>query len=525
MPLKFHKLTWDHAVQRAAVVAIVCAVGCPASTPSVDLLHDDGSPPETQRLEDSGESGTKAESATYGAAISSASSKPSVGLVKLAGGGTDRQKSSRITSHPSLAATVFRPSDIRPRHNDRYLAQIGIFKYESVRLKLYSDIDPKNAKTLPLLMDQAYDAWVEYFGPLPPNRERTEYQLTGYIIANKTLFKRAGLLPHDLPQFLHGRHRGAEFWMNDQAHDYYRRHLMIHEGTHCFMTTMSSMGAPIWYMEGIAELFGGHWFDKTGKAHFRVMPHNVPDFAGFGRIIIIQQEVKARGYRTLQQVTSLRLKDSLRIESYAWSWALCKFLDTHPRYRDRFRELGRCTTDSKFKAAFRKLFNPELPRIWTEWPVFATNLVHGYDFERSAIDFREGMRLGDRGVANRIEIVADRSWQSSGIRVEKGCAYEVTASGQFTVAQKPIPWISKPNGITFRYYQGRPLGLLVAAVRTNSPSGDPGRESMLHVIVIGNKKRFIAQTMGTLYFRVNDFPSELANNSGKVLIVVRKSPS
>ena len=56
-------------------------------------------------------------------------------------------------------------------HDDAQLAELGVHLYESNRLKLYTDIDPEIARQLPEYVDQAYEAMVEYFGPLPPNRE------------------------------------------------------------------------------------------------------------------------------------------------------------------------------------------------------------------------------------------------------------------------------------------------------------------------------------------------------------------
>src|SRR5690606_6740812 len=67
--------------------------------------------------------------------------------------------------------TLLRASDDRPRHDDEKLAALGIRRYSSTRLILYSDVAPEKVRALPALMDRAYDAWVEYFGPLPPNRE------------------------------------------------------------------------------------------------------------------------------------------------------------------------------------------------------------------------------------------------------------------------------------------------------------------------------------------------------------------
>ena len=49
---------------------------------------------------------------------------------------------------------------------------------------------------------------------------------------------------------------GAELWLHDQPTAYYRRHLLLHEGTHVFMASFLGGCGPGWYMEGTAELFG-----------------------------------------------------------------------------------------------------------------------------------------------------------------------------------------------------------------------------------------------------------------------------
>ncbi|MCA9023508.1 MAG: hypothetical protein KDA74_25340, partial [Planctomycetaceae bacterium] len=98
------------------------------------------------------------------------------------------------SAKPPVAKTpkmIYRPSDQRPVHNNQRLALLGIHCYESPRLKLYTDIDPEIARKLPAVVDQAYLALVDYFGPLPPDREGTEFQVTGYIMQNRELFKEA----------------------------------------------------------------------------------------------------------------------------------------------------------------------------------------------------------------------------------------------------------------------------------------------------------------------------------------------
>jgi len=422
---------------------------------------------------------------------------------------------------PGAAQPVFRPPDTRPAHDDALLERSGLFKYESARLKLYTDIDPKIARTLPAYVDQLYKALVEYFGPLPPNRARSEYQITGYIMADSDRFRSTGLLKVELPKFAHGQHRGAEFWMYEQEHDYYRRHLLIHEAVHCFMTTMPDTRAPLWYIEGMAELFGTHRIDSDGKVHFRVMPGDREDFVGFGRIGLINREVAKGQLKLLDDVTLLEAEDFAKTESYAWSWALCKFLDSHPRYRSRFRTLGQRTTGTQFLMAVRDAFENDVAHLRTQWALFAAGLVYGYDVERAVIEFRHGQPLPRDSAPARFTVEAAKNWQSSGVTLERGRTYELTADGRFSVAQEPKPWISEPQGVSITYANGRPLGMLMAAIRSRVGDDDTSPESMLNVIPVGRHVRFTAVTTGTLYLRLNDELNSLADNAGEVTVEIR----
>jgi len=413
---------------------------------------------------------------------------------------------------------IFRKSDVRPRRDDAKLAQLGIRAFESKRLKLYTDIDPKLAAKLPPLIDAAYVAYEAYFGKLPPNRERTDFQVTGYLMADKGRFRDAGLIPGNLRPFVNGRHRGAEFWMNEQKYDYYRSHLVIHESTHCFMEAIAGEryyeGLPAWYWEGMAELFGTHQTDKQGKVHFRVMPDDREKFAGLGRVTLVREAVEAGKRKSIGGVSQLRGGDFIGNDAYAWSWALCKFLDTHPAYQKRFREFGRLLTGSRFKQAWRKFGIDLQGPLMAEWTLFVNDLQYGYDIERAAIDFHVGKPIAGDAAQNKANIRADRGWQSATLRVEKGTQYVITASGQFTLAQQPKPWVSEANGISFDYFGGRPLGLLLAAIH-------PDGQEMLPEFAVGRQYEFVAPASGTLYFRVNDSWSLLADNTGMVTVGIQ----
>src|SRR5437763_3128797 len=95
---------------------------------------------------------------------------------------------------PAPPQRVYRTSVETPRYDDRRLADLGIHRYESKHLILYTDIEPDLARPLPRLMDQAYAAWEAYFGPLPPDRDGKVFQMIGFIMADRALFRDADLI-------------------------------------------------------------------------------------------------------------------------------------------------------------------------------------------------------------------------------------------------------------------------------------------------------------------------------------------
>lgn len=417
-----------------------------------------------------------------------------------------------------------RPADDRPQHDDAALAEIGIRRYASQRLVLYTDIAPEIARTLPPLVDAAYPAWVEYFGALPEAADGSEFQLTGYVMRDRALFRDAGLLPEDLIEFEHGRHRGYRFWMAEQRYDYYRRHLLIHEATHCFMLILPRpTRPPLFYLEGMAELFGSHQLRPDGQVEFRVMPQDPNDAVGFGRVEMIQQAVRAGRGKSLAEVLQLSAQDFTESKSdpYAWSWAVCKFLDAHPRYGPRFRELAAVGEGAEFRRRMADWLAADGDRMQAEWDLFIHTLAYGYDIPRAAIDFRGGEPLpAGRSVTSTVSSAA--GWQSAGVRVEPGQAYRLTSTGSVTLAREPKPWLSEPQGITIEYAGGYPLGRVLAAVQCDTlvPEGEIGRLS--RPIDVGRESTFKSPVAGTLYLRVNDHWNRLADNEGAYQIEITR---
>jgi hypothetical protein len=427
-----------------------------------------------------------------------------------------------------VAAPVFRPADRRPVHDERRLAALGIRRFESTRLILWTDAPEEKVRDIPAAVDAAHDAWVAAFGALPADRAGRAWQATGYLIADIETFRRAGLIPVDLPKFVNGRHRDREFWMHDQAEDYYRRHLAIHEATHCYMTTLPGAEFPVWYLEGMAERFATHRRRPDGTWEFGVVPDDKKSFEGLGRIALVRREVAAGRGLGLQKVLDLTANDFLKNESYAWSWALCTFLDGHPAHRDRFRALGRPLDAGAFERRFLEAFESDGQAIVWEWASFATDLQEGYDQERAAVRFVPGTDLAPGTAREGIVVRADRGWQPSGIAVVAGREYAVTAEGRFTVADRPVPWECTADGVSFRYVGGRPIGQLLGQVwglRDADGSGrlvaGPDVPTVPQPIPLGVQARFTAPQSGTLLLRLNDDWSELADDAGSVRATIR----
>ena len=423
---------------------------------------------------------------------------------------------------PDPPQRIIRPTLKVPQYDQQRLAELGIRRYESKHLVLYSDIAPERARGLPALMDEAYLAWEDYFGPLPPDTEGTPFQMIGHIMADRERFRDAGVLNDEVPNFAHGINRRQLFWMVDQPSDYYLRHLMLHEGTHCFMMALPNASNNfVWYMEGMAELFGTHGKDESGKMQFRIIPERRELVEGLGRILLVEKEAQEKGPRTIAEITSLAPGDYFQNDAYAWSWALCAFLDGHPKYRDRFRQAGSVVTSGgRAEIDLPQIYKDHWADLSEEWLVFAGNLCHGYDIERTVLELAPGKPLADRSAP--IDVAADRGWQSSGVLVERGKSYRIKAAGRFVLAEEPRPWESEPQGVSIRYHAGLPLGMLVAAIRSVPPPAKPPHTTMLDVLPIGRERVLKPAVTGTLYFRVNDYWNELSDNSGSVQVTIEE---
>lgn len=414
------------------------------------------------------------------------------------------------------AASKWVPNIPRVEVDEARAAALGIRKLTGKRLTLFTDLAPdEEIDVLPLVFDQAFPQWCEYFGVDPS--DHPDWNVTGFLIDHEETFRQAGLMPESLPPFKHGFSWNYDLWLYEQPSAYYRRHLLLHEGTHSFMNTILRGCGPPWYMEGMAELLGTHLWHE-GRLKLNYMPDSREDVPMWGRVKIIKDDYAANRAKSFQGVLDYRPRANLHTEPYAWCWAAAALLDGDPRYRERFRQLSRLVLKPDFNARFRRLMGDDWDALAEQWQVFIADMEYGYDVARAAVDLTPGQALPEAGASVRVE--AARGWQTSGLRVEGGVTYRVRASGRYQVAQQPQIWWCEPGGVSIRYYKGRPLGMLLAAVCA-SPARPEEPSGLLRPVGIGLGATLTPTHSGTLFLRINDSAAELADNAGTLTVHVK----
>lgn len=417
-----------------------------------------------------------------------------------------------LQPEPALARALL------PQYEEASLQEQGIRKVSGDHLIVYTDLAAEKVRPALRLLNQLYPFLVKRFGEPSSTQPPQTWKITGHVMADRELFRTMDLLPDDLPSFPAGISRDKVFWILDQVTDYYRNHLLLHEATHCFMDSALGGRGPAWFAEGNAELMATHRLVGS-EMRFAEMPQSKNEVERLGRIEMVQDAVAESRGNTVKEVMSLpyALFDDDNT-AYAWAWALCAFLDGHPRYQQRFGGLHRWVLEPDFNLRVRRLYADDWDELTEEFQLFAANLSYGYDLKRCTLDFRAGEPIPENET-REVVVASDRGWSNTGLRVEAGSRYELRAVGRFSIADEPRVWYSDAGGLSFRYAQGKPIGRLVASIRDDRPTS---RSSMLDVLDVGLSSHLAPERSGTLYLRINDDWGQLGDNRGELRVTITK---
>ncbi len=408
-----------------------------------------------------------------------------------------------------LAVSTITAAEPFRRVDERRAGQVGIRKVVGRHLQLYTDLPASHAvDELPVVFDAAVEQWAAYFSV--PLSQVADWRMQAFLMRDRAKFAALGLMPETRPDFVNGYSQGLELWMDEQPSDYYRRHLLLHEGTHGFMfSQLGGVGAG-WYMEGMAELLGTHRW-KDAKLTLGHMPTSREETPMWGRIKLLDEASEAGGTLGLGDVMTFNAREAMSTEQYAWCWAMCKFLDSHLQLREQFRQLPAHVNDANFNLQFRQRFRQDWADLQFEWRAFLTALDYGYDARRMTISHTPSARIESEDM---VVIAADRGWQSTGWLLKAGQSYRISAAGTYQIAKDSQPWLCEPGGVTLEYHAGRPLGMLLGLLRME---GEDGRVSPL---AIGLQAVIKPRSDAILYLRVNDSPARLADNKGDLRVTI-----
>ncbi|GIX00858.1 MAG: hypothetical protein KatS3mg111_4190 [Pirellulaceae bacterium] len=390
---------------------------------------------------------------------------------------------------------------------------------EGAHIRLITDL-PHEAEAHELVQcfDLAVEHWRNRF-QVPPSQVG-QWKCTACIMLERQRFEQAGLISTSIPEFPYGFQYGDQLWVSEQPSAYYRRHLLLHEGTHWFMWRKYGTVGPPWLMEGMAEWLATHRWDPRGPTlDLGIIPHTKNEVPYWGRVKLIQDQLVDGQAPSLETVLRYDTSAHRRVEAYAWSWAAVLFFAHHPQTRGAFERLLRDELPPG-TASTRQLFRqlqPRWPELRAAWSAWVTELDYGADLSRMAISLAPCPPLT---TAQRTTIDAAGGWQSAGCCVAAETMVEIVAEGQFTLADAPRPWWATPDGVTLEYYRGQPLGKLLLVV-LGPIDQEPAVTERLRIIPVGGRATVKLERGGELFFRLNEATGDLSDNRGTITIDIR----
>jgi len=390
--------------------------------------------------------------------------------------------------------------------------------------------------------DAAVPLWAKYWNRNPSSLN--DWRITAYVMADKAKFLAAGTLPHTLPSFRHGYQVGNRLWIYHQPEDYYNRHLLLHEGSHAITSHLFGGSGPPWFMEGTAEWMSTHVWQPARSAGDKplldigIVPTSSDQVPGWGRIELIESGRTQNRAPTIQSVMKYSDSAHREVEPYAWSWLAVTLMEMYPEYRQVLREAADRAADRspQFNREIYGKLHSQWPVLSARWNLLAHDIDYGWDSATQSTELP--MSLPPLSRTTGMKLATDQAWQAAPVKLVAGQSVRITASGRYVIRKQSqgfdiddldalllappteaaADWYSEPDGITIHYYQGRPIGQLIARLLPIKPADVGPYLTPPDDFAIGMANTITAKQECWLLLKVNEPPSEYSDNSGELVI-------
>jgi len=398
----------------------------------------------------------------------------------------------------------------------------GLSQITSKHLKLVTDL-PVSSEIIDLckMFDQAMIQWGKEFHV---SRDQwIDGQAVACLIVDRKRFTDLQYITPEVPTFREGYQLRDRLFMLEQPSDYYRRHLLLHEGTHWFLWRFLGGNGPPWFSEGMCEMMATHqWSEENSTLRMNWIPPDRESAPFWGRFKMIRTAMEAGTAPSLDRILQYSDTAHRTDEPYAWSWAAMIFFSRNTRYRDTLYEnfLPNLRSHIGFEHVLTQDFKDQLEKKWpsiqAEWIAYVNELDYGFSpaYSLPKIELEEQKLIT---TAIKATIQSNRGWQPIGVRVTQGDRISITATGRVVVRKEsPQAWESEPQGISIHYHQGFPLGKLIGiVVPIDAPETEPNLTPRLKPFAIGKKLDWTADKSGVLLLKLNEASNQLFDNGGE----------
>ncbi len=412
----------------------------------------------------------------------------------------------------SLTCSEAWPADDLPTGNFR--------RYEGRHIVLITDVpESSQVQELTAAFDAGVNQWCARFGV--PEKRVEDWRVKAFLMTDRTRFENAGFVNRGMRQFREGHQEGDLIYCKDQPSEYYRRHLLLHEGVHWFMSRAVGGYGPSWWMEGTAEWLSTHRW-RNNQLESGVMPNSREDFVYWGRLqciaLDLDRDQAPSVANIIRRTTPLPSIDS----EYAWSWLLVTFFANHPRYQALFNERLKANTSSEqaLNSDVMAWIGVDFDLLQAEFDAFATELTYGVDPSWAIVDLKSSQQNQDDSPNFDLTVNANANWQVAATNLSPDTDWQIEATGEVRLASEFGPLKCQPQGITLRYVDGQPRGRLLAILLAQPSKAD--KTKRLTALPIGRSGQIHVDQPSYLLLRVNDENSIAPKNDGQFEVTLRR---